>query len=69
MPQPDSQAFDQIRVTKLMNEDVVSECNEPLEPLETMEDFEFDKEVQENKEKPSNNQSPVTFIPIRKKVD
>ena len=69
MPPVDSQAFEQIRVTKLMNEDVMSECNEPLVPLETMDDLEFDKEAFENKDKPSNNQSPITLIPKRKKVD
>ena len=52
-----------------MNEDVMSECNEPLVPLETMDDLEFDKEAFENKDKPRNNQSPITLIPKREKVD
>ena len=68
MPPVDSQAFEQIRVTKLMNEDVMSECNEPLTRLETMDGFELQKKTNEQPEKPSNSQSPIT-IPIRKKVD
>ena len=46
----------------------MSECNEPLARLETIEGFEFQKKANQEPEKPSNSQSPIT-IPIRKKVD
>ena len=42
MPEVGSIAYEQIKVTKLMNEDVVSLHNEPLDPLMSVEDFEFE---------------------------
>ena len=55
MPEVGSAAYEQIRVTKLMNEDVVSQHNEPLTPLETIEEIEFAPKLEEAKEKPGNS--------------
>ena len=61
MPEVGSLAYDQIRVTKLMNEDVVSLHNEPLDPLEAVEDLAFEPKREETKraEKPGNSQNPI----------
>ena len=69
MPEVGSQAYEQIRVTKLMNEDVVSQHNEPLTPLETLEEIEFEPKLEETKEKPGNSQNPIKIVPPKPKVD
>ena len=69
MPEVGSVAYDQIRVTKLMNEDVMSLHNEPLTPLETVEEIVFESKLEETKEKPGNNQNPVKIVPHKPKVD
>ena len=63
MPEAGSIAFEQIRVTRLMNEDVVSQHNEPLTPLETIEEIDFSPKLEEEKESPGNNQNPIRIVP------
>ena len=70
MPEVGSLAYDQIRVTKLMNEDVVSLHNEPLDPLEAVEDLAFEPKREETKgtEKPGNSQNPIGIAASKPKL-
>ena len=42
VPPVGSIAYDKIKVNKLMEEDCISMRNEPIDPLETVEDMQFD---------------------------
>ena len=49
VPEVGTAAYEQIKITKLMNEDVVSLHNEPLDPLVETEDLAFEAKKEENK--------------------
>lgn len=62
IPEVGTPAYEQIKITKLMNEDVVSLHNEPLDPLMSVEDLEFETKQEENKlNMPGNSQSPIAI--------
>ena len=42
VPPVGSRAYGKIKVSKLMDEDCISMRNEPIDPLETVEDMQFD---------------------------
>ena len=42
VPPVGSLAYEKLRVNKLMDEDCISMRNEPIDPLETIEDMQFD---------------------------
>ena len=42
MPKLGSSAYQKLRVNKLMDEDCISMRNEPIDPLETVEDMTFE---------------------------
>ena len=42
IPPVGSKAYNKLKVNKLMDEDCISMRNEPIDPLETIEDMQFD---------------------------
>lgn len=58
MPAVGTRAYEKMKVSKLMDEDCISMRNEPIDPLETIEDMQFDLGLPEGE---NNNRNQALY--------